>query len=57
MSYDKASAHEITKNIYTDDAIDPIYQAKGRILNDALQEIGMGKYQVCNHVCMDFLDL
>ena len=32
MSDDKASAHEIkadTKNIYTDDAIDPIYQAKG----------------------------
>lgn len=60
MSDDKASAHEIkadTKNIYTDDAIDPIYQAKGHILNDALQEIGMGKYQVCNHVCRDFLDL
>ncbi|KIM73500.1 hypothetical protein PILCRDRAFT_829085 [Piloderma croceum F 1598] len=34
-----------TENIYTDDAIDPIYQAKARILNDALQEIGMGKYQ------------
>jgi hypothetical protein len=35
-----------TENIYTDDAVDPIYQAKARILNDALQEIGMGKYQV-----------
>jgi hypothetical protein len=35
-----------TEDIYTDDAIDPIYQAKARILNDALQEIGMGKYQV-----------
>jgi hypothetical protein len=35
-----------TENIYTDDALDPIYQAKARILNDALQEIGMGKYQV-----------
>lgn len=60
MSDDKASAHEIkadTKNIYTDDAIDPIYQAKGHILNDALQEIGMGKYQVCNRVCRDILDL
>jgi hypothetical protein len=35
-----------TENIYTDDAVDPIYQAKARILNNALQEIGMGKYQV-----------
>ena len=24
-----------TENIYTDDAVDPIYQAKARILNDA----------------------
>jgi hypothetical protein len=35
-----------TQNILTDDAVDPIYQAKARILNNALQEIGMGKYQV-----------
>ena len=26
--------------------IDPVYQAKAKLLNDALQEIGMGKYQV-----------
>lgn len=26
--------------------IDPVYEAKARILNDAIQEIGMGKYQV-----------
>ncbi|KLO07040.1 MFS general substrate transporter [Schizopora paradoxa] len=25
--------------------IDPVYEAKARILNDAIQEIGMGKYQ------------
>ncbi len=29
-----------------DAAIDPVYQAKARVLNDAFQEIGMGKYQV-----------
>lgn len=49
-STDQVSVREIqadTENIYTDDAVDPIYQAKARILNDALQEIGMGKYQVC----------
>lgn len=26
--------------------IDPVYQAKARVLNHAIQEIGMGKYQV-----------
>jgi hypothetical protein len=35
-----------TEDLYTDDAVDPIYQAKARILNNAFQEIGMGKYQV-----------
>ena len=29
-----------------DAAIDPVYQAKARVLNAAFQEIGMGKYQV-----------
>ena len=47
MSADRVFVQADTKNIYTDDAIDPIYQAKAHILNDALQEIGMGKYQVC----------
>jgi hypothetical protein len=26
--------------------VDPVYHAKAHILNNALQEIGMGKYQV-----------
>ncbi|KAH7887129.1 MFS general substrate transporter [Phlebopus sp. FC_14] len=35
-----------TQDIFTDSgSLDPVYQAKARILNDALQEIGMGKYQ------------
>lgn len=44
---DHKAAHGLglTENIFTDDAVDPIYQAKATILNDALQEIGMGKYQ------------
>jgi len=29
-----------------DGTLDPVYEAKARILNDAIQEIGMGKYQV-----------
>ena len=29
-----------------DSGIDPVYQAKAHLLNEAIQEIGMGKYQV-----------
>ena len=42
--------HEATNDIYaTDDApgLDHVYYAKARLLNNAIQEIGMGKYQVC----------
>ncbi|KAJ7662191.1 MFS general substrate transporter [Mycena polygramma] len=34
-----------------DDAVDPIYQAKARVLNNALQEIGMGRYQGLGIIC------
>ncbi len=39
--------HADTQNVYDDDTLDPVYAAKAKILNDSLQEIGMGKYQVC----------
>ncbi|KDQ59857.1 hypothetical protein JAAARDRAFT_33431 [Jaapia argillacea MUCL 33604] len=47
---DKASTEDgvigaETQDIYSEDSLDPVYQAKARILNDAFQEIGMGKYQ------------
>ena len=29
-----------------DSGIDPVYQAKAHLLNEAIQEVGMGKYQV-----------
>ncbi|KAI0299667.1 MFS general substrate transporter [Multifurca ochricompacta] len=38
----KIVLHADTENIYEHD---PVYAAKAKILNDALQEIGMGKYQ------------
>ena len=45
-----ASSHgkeeEPTKDVYSQGTIDPIYQRKAHILNDAIQDIGMGKYQV-----------
>lgn len=34
------------EDLHDDGTIDPVYQAKARILNAAIQEIGMGKYQV-----------
>jgi hypothetical protein len=37
-----------------DGSIDPVYQAKARILNSAIQEIGMGKYQVYLFLCAGF---
>ncbi|KAF9225681.1 MFS general substrate transporter [Gyrodon lividus] len=37
--------HAETRDVFTDSSLDPVYQAKARILNEALQEIGMGKYQ------------
>lgn len=34
-----------TEDIYTDGSLDPVYHAKAKILNGAIQQIGMGKYQ------------
>jgi hypothetical protein len=33
-------------DMYGDGSVDPVYQAKSRVLNQAMQEIGMGRYQV-----------
>ena len=41
--------HEATNDIYSIDdtpGLDRVYHAKARLLNNAIQEIGMGKYQV-----------
>lgn len=38
--------HGVESDIYEDGTVDPVYQAKARLLNRAIQEIGMGKYQV-----------
>lgn len=34
-------------DLYEDGYSDPVYHAKARILNHAIQDIGMGRYQVC----------
>lgn len=42
-----AAVPELTEDIYAgNDAVDSVYLHKARVLNDSLQEIGMGKYQV-----------
>jgi hypothetical protein len=35
-----------TTNVLPEGSVDPVYQAKAKVLNDAIQTIGMGKYQV-----------
>ncbi len=36
-----------TTDIYDEDSgLDPVYHAKATLLNEAFQEIGMGRYQV-----------
>ena len=40
-----------TQDIFTEDALDPVYQLKARVLNNAIQEVGMGRYQVsCSRI-------
>ncbi|KAG6809662.1 hypothetical protein H0H92_015246 [Tricholoma furcatifolium] len=34
-----------TDSVFMGNAVDPVYQAKAKILNEAMQEIGMGRYQ------------
>ena len=40
------SATSSVENLYKVGTLDPVYHAKTVVLNRALQEIGMGKYQV-----------
>ena len=40
------SATSSVENLYKEGVLDPVYHAKTLVLNRALQEIGMGKYQV-----------
>ena len=41
-----ATASSVVENLYKEGDLDPVYHAKTLVLNRALQEIGMGKYQV-----------
>ena len=50
------SATSSIENLYKEGVLDPVYHAKTLVLNRALQEIGMGKYQV-NFDYMAFVKL
>ncbi|KAK0477596.1 MFS general substrate transporter [Armillaria novae-zelandiae] len=41
-------------DMYNDESVDAVYQAKSRVLNKAIQEIGMGKYQKQLFICAGF---
>ena len=43
------SSQSVIEDLHDEGSVDPVYQAKARLLNHALQEIGMGKYQVRMH--------
>ena len=47
LSVDSASDPTLV-DLFSNETVDLVYQAKARILNQAIHEIGMGRYQV-NH--------
>ena len=54
QSADKPSETNPLPGLYEDGILDPIYQEKTKILNRAIEEIGMGRYQVR---CLFFFEL
>lgn len=45
---DLGDSHYRTVDVFndTDSGVDPVYHAKATLLNEAIQHIGMGRYQV-----------
>ena len=41
-----SSSDPALADLFSDEIVDPVYQAKAHVLNQAIQKIGMGKYQV-----------
>ena len=54
QSTDKPSETKQIPGLYEDGILDPVYQEKTKILNRAIEEIGMGRYQVR---CLIFFEL
>ena len=45
-STSSSSSNPTRVDLFSNETVDPIYQAKALVLNQAIQKIGMGKYQV-----------
>lgn len=45
VEHTSTAEEEIGKSALPDGTFDPVYEAKARVLNRAIQEIGMGRYQ------------
>ena len=54
-------AHGVFDSVYSEETIDAGYLAKARVLNEAIQDVGMGRYQWCvqkilsARICLDAL--
>jgi hypothetical protein len=42
---DSPSLQEAPVGVLEEGSLDPVYEAKAKVLNKAIQDIGMGKYQ------------
>jgi len=44
-THDIALVRDAPVGVLEEGSLDPVYEAKARVLNAAIQEIGMGRYQ------------
>jgi hypothetical protein len=44
-AHEVPSIHEAPVGVLEEGSLDPVYEAKARVLNKAIQDIGMGRYQ------------
>jgi hypothetical protein len=44
-THDIALVREAPVGVLEEGSLDPVYEAKARVLNASIQEIGMGRYQ------------
>ncbi|KZT19572.1 MFS general substrate transporter [Neolentinus lepideus HHB14362 ss-1] len=45
LDNDSDSDSKTIIDLYDDDSVDPVYRAKAHVLSNAIQEVGMGRYQ------------
>jgi hypothetical protein len=45
VTHEIPAIHEAPVGVLEEGSLDPVYEAKARVLNKAIQDIGMGKYQ------------